>query len=147
MSRMTTGRPSMARKMPSKSPCWSASSWAIAVSKRATTSDSSADRVSPAAARALARVAWWAMRIAPRTISEPLALAEHVLGAAQADALGTVCPCPLGLLGLVGVGPDAHAPDLVGPAEDPLEVRLVLEARRDRGHSALVHLARGAIDG
>ena len=37
---------------------------------------------------------------------EPLALAEHVLGAAQADALGAVAAGPRGLLGLVGVGPD-----------------------------------------
>ena len=33
MSRMTTGRPSIARKMPSKSPCWRTSSLAIAASK------------------------------------------------------------------------------------------------------------------
>ena len=63
---------------------------------------------------------------------EPLALAEHVLGAAQADALGAVTAGLGGLLGLVGVGPDAHPADLVGPAEDLLELGLVLEpgARR-----------------
>ncbi len=38
---------------------------------------------------------------------EPLALAEHVLGAAEADALGAVAAGLGGLLGLVGVGPDA----------------------------------------
>ena len=62
---------------------------------------------------------------------EPLALAEHVLGAAQADALGAVAAGLRGLLGLVGVGPDLHPADLVGPAEDLLELGLVLEAGLD----------------
>ena len=39
---------------------------------------------------------------------EPLALAEHVLGPAQADAAGAVAPGLGGLLGLVGVRPDGH---------------------------------------
>ena len=38
---------------------------------------------------------------------QPLALAEHVLGPAEADALGAVAAGLGGLLGLVGVGPDA----------------------------------------
>ena len=69
ISRMTTGRPSMARKMPSKSPCWRTSSLPIAASKTATECASSSLSVAPAAALALARVAAFATRIAPRTIS------------------------------------------------------------------------------
>ena len=72
---------------------------------------------------------------------EPLALAEHVLGPAQADALGAVAAGLGGLLGLVGVGPDAHPADLVGPAEDALELGLVLEAGRDRRERADVDRA------
>ena len=77
---------------------------------------------------------------------EPLALAEHVLGAAQADALGAVAAGLGGLLGLVGVGPHAHAADLVGPAEDLLELGLVLEPGADRRDGAEVDLAGRAVD-
>ena len=77
---------------------------------------------------------------------QPLALAEHVLGAAEADALGAVAAGLRGLLGLVGVGPDLHAADLVGPAEDLLELGLVLEAGLDRRQRAEEDLARGAVD-
>ena len=73
---------------------------------------------------------------------EPLALAEHVLGPAEADALGAVAARLGRLLGLVGVGPDAHPPDLVGPAEDLLELGLVLEPRTDRGDRTLVDRRR-----
>ena len=69
MSRMTTGSPSIARKMPSKSPCWRTSSFAIAASNVLTASASSTLSLAPAAALALARVATIATRIAPRTIS------------------------------------------------------------------------------
>ena len=89
--RMTTGRPSIARKMPSKSPCWRPWSFPIAASNVSIASCSSGVRLattatfsstvsdSPAACRAsaaarasrfaFARVARWATRIAPRTIS------------------------------------------------------------------------------
>ena len=77
---------------------------------------------------------------------QPLALAEHVLGPAQADALGAVGAGLGGLLRLVGVGPDAHPPDLVRPAEDLLEVGLVLEAGADRGQGALEDLAGRAVE-
>ncbi len=77
---------------------------------------------------------------------EPLALAEHVLGAAQADALGAVAAGLGGLLGLVGIGPHAHAPDPVGPAEDLLELGLVLEPRADGGDGAQVDLPGRAIE-
>ncbi len=51
-----------------------------------------------------------------------------------------------GLLGLVGVGPDAHAADLVGPAEDALELGLVLEAGLDRRQGADVQRAGRAVE-
>ena len=101
---------------------------------------------SPAAAFALARVA--RVRDEDRAADdlEPLALAEHVLGPAQADALGAVAPGLGGLLGLVGVRPDAHPADLVGPAEDRLELGLVLEPRLDRRQRAEVQLAGRAVE-
>ena len=77
---------------------------------------------------------------------EPVALAEHVLGAAEADALGAVAARLGGLLWLVGVGPDAHAADAVSPAQHLLELRLVLEAGLDGGQRAHEHLAGGAVD-
>src|SRR6185369_3088709 len=77
---------------------------------------------------------------------EALALAEHVLGAAQADALGAVASGLGGLLGLVGVGPDLHPPDLVGPGEDLLELGLVLEASLDRRELAEVEVAGRAVE-
>ena len=73
---------------------------------------------------------------------QAIALAEHVLGAAEADALGAVAAGLLGLLGLVGVGPHAHPADLVGPAEDLLELGLVLEPRLDGRQRAEVERAR-----
>ena len=77
---------------------------------------------------------------------EPLALAEHVLGPAQADALRAVAPGHRGLFGLVGVGPDLHPADLVGPAEDRLELGLVLEPRRDRRQRADEDLAGRTVE-
>ena len=63
-------------------------------------------------------------------LDEVLALAqEHVLGTAQADAHGAVVAGQLSVLGVVGVGADAHdaaavlvEADLVSPLEDGLEV-------------------------
>ena len=69
-----------------------------------------------------------------------------MLGAAEADALGAVGASLCGLLGLVGVGPDAHAADAVGPAQDALQVGLVLEAGLDRGQGAQEDLAGRAVD-
>ena len=53
---------------------------------------------------------------------EPLALHEHVLRAAQPDALGPEFPGPPGVLRGVGVRPHAKGARLVGPAEQDLEV-------------------------
>ena len=49
---------------------------------------------------------------------------EHVLGAGQADTLGPVQPCPAGVLGHVGIGPNEQPAAGVGVAQDAL----------DRGH-------------
>ena len=76
---------------------------------------------------------------------EALALAEHVLGAAQPDALRTIAP-RLGGLGLVGVRPDLHPANAVGPAEDRLQLGLVLESSLDRRQLAEVQGAGGAVE-
>ena len=49
---------------------------------------------------------------------------EHVLGAAQADALGAELARLARVLGRVGVGAHAEPAELVGPGEDRLESRL-----------------------
>ena len=77
---------------------------------------------------------------------QSLALAEHVLGAAQPDALRPVAAGLGGLLGLVGVGPDPHPADLVGPAEDLLELGLVLEPGADGRQRAVVQGAGRAVE-
>ena len=77
---------------------------------------------------------------------EPLALAEHVLGPAEADALGAVAACLGGLFGLVRVRPHAEAADLVGPAEDPLEVGLLLVSGRHGRERAGEDVAGRAIE-
>ena len=64
--RIVTGRPFIARKMPSKSSRWNGSSLASALRRPASSS----------------------ARIISRIGVDALALEEHVLGAAQADALG-----------------------------------------------------------
>src|SRR4029079_7017570 len=51
-----------------------------------------------------------------------------------------------GLLCLHGVRPDAHPADLVGPAEDRLELLLVLEPGLDRRQGAEEELAGRAVD-
>ena len=77
---------------------------------------------------------------------EARALAEHVLGAAQADALGAVGARLSGFLGLVGVGPDLQPADLVGHRQDGLKVLLVLVARVDRRQGADEDFAGGAVE-
>ena len=77
---------------------------------------------------------------------QPLPLAEHVLGSAQADALRAVAARHGRLLGLVGVGPDLQAAGAVGPLEHLLELGLVLEACRGGGQRADEHLAGRAVE-
>ncbi len=75
-----------------------------------------------------------------KTIAE-----ELVLGAAQADALGTVGPRDRGVLTGVGVGPDGEAAQVVGPGQQPRE----RGGRRRRNHRDCPanHRAGGAVDG
>ena len=61
---------------------------------------------------------------------QPLVAEEHVLGAAEADALGAELARAGGVLGVVGVRAHVEAPLVVGPAEDRLEVLVELAARR-----------------
>ena len=92
--RMVTGRPSIASRMPTKSLRWSVSSSASA----ALSSDSSSARMI-------------------RCTSGQAVAEEHVLGAAEADALGAEAPRHLRVLGQVGVGAHLHPAEAVGPAE------------------------------
>ena len=77
---------------------------------------------------------------------QSLTLSEHVLRAAEADALRAVAQGLCGLLWLVGVGPDLEPADLVRPREDLLELGLLLEASRDGRQRGQEDLARGAVD-
>ena len=70
---------------------------------------------------------------------------EHVLGAAQSDALGAEAAGQLGVLGVVGVGAHAQRAELVGPLEDGVEVaRHLGQHELDRAQH---HGAGGAVDG
>ncbi len=69
-----------------------------------------------------------------------------MLGPAEADPLGAVAPGLGRLLGLVGVRPDAHPAELVGPAEDRLELGLILEAGLDRRQRSDEDLAGRAVE-
>ena len=93
---MVTGRPSIASKMPTKSCFWYGSS----------------------AARAFFRPCLVVGQDHLPHVDDPLALEEHVLGAAQADALGAERTGLDGVLGRVGVGADLERADLVGPRHE-----------------------------
>ena len=95
-----TGKPAIASKIPSKSPCWTGSSRS-------------------SAARRAALVVGQDHLPHDR---QPVGGHEHVLGAAEPDALGAELARLRGVLGRVGVRAHAQAADLVGPAEDRLEV-------------------------
>ncbi len=75
----------------------------------------------------------------------PLVAEEHVLGAAEADALGAEVAGPLGVLGVVGVGPDAEPAELVGIGEEL--GHLGGHPRLDKGQHAGHDLARRAVNG
>ena len=76
---------------------------------------------------------------------DAVAFEEHVLGAAEADALGTEVSCSCDILGCVGVGADLECAVLVGPAHDLGEVarEFGLDAWDFAGHDG----AGGAVDG
>ena len=77
---------------------------------------------------------------------EPVRGEEHVLGAAQPDALGAEAPGIGGVLTGVGVGPDAELAlaDRVGPAEH--DVELLGRFGKCQLHGAEHHLAGRAVD-
>ena len=74
---------------------------------------------------------------------EPVAQ-EHVLGAAEPDALGTEAARHVGVVRQVGVGPHLHATEAVSPLEDGVEraTRLGSDDRDRADH----HLAGRAVD-
>ena len=69
---------------------------------------------------------------------------EHVLGAAEPDALGAEAARHLRVVREVGVGAHAERAELVGPPEHDLERPARL--RRDHRHRAEDDLAGGAVD-
>ena len=94
----------------------------------------------------LAAVAAWALRIMLPHGRQPVLLEEHVLGAAQADALRAEGAGTLGVARVVGVRPHLQAAHAIGPAQEGGEVVLVLEAGLDRRQLAGEDLAGGAVD-
>ena len=139
-SRTVTGRPSIASKISRKS-CFCSGS-----------------RASSAACRSSSLVGQDQLLDQLPAVAE-----EHVLGPAQADALGAEPPGPRGVLRGVGVGADVEPPLLVGVGQDPvhaahdvvgalgLRVDLALEVaddgRRLHRHLAQPHPAGRAVDG
>ena len=72
-------------------------------------------------------------------------LEEHMLGAAEPDALGTELPRLAGLARGIGVGAHAERSRLVGPPHDGGKVAGQLGLAHL--HTALEHLALAAVDG
>ena len=77
---------------------------------------------------------------------QPVLALEHVLGAAEADALGAELARPDGVLGRVGVRAHAHGAGAVGPLDDAQQVGVV-RVRRQQRRVARVDQAAGAVDG
>ena len=75
---------------------------------------------------------------------QPILGHEHVLGAAKADALRAELARLRGVLGRIGVRPDAQPPEPVRPAEDRLEV--LVDLRRHERHLTEDHAAGTAVD-
>ena len=107
--RMTTGRPDIAARMPSKSPCWSASSLAMAASNCLDGLLLLGGEGLTGGGLGLGASGDVGHEDRAAHDLEARALAEHVLGAAEADALGAVGARLSGLFRLVGVGPDLQA--------------------------------------
>jgi hypothetical protein len=78
-------------------------------------------------------------------VRQAVGLEEHVLGAAQADALGAVLPRAAGVRRIVRVGPHLQAPRCVGPAQQLHQVG-VADVGDDGLEPGRVDLARGAVD-
>ncbi len=56
-------------------------------------------------------------------------LEEHMLGPAEANALGAIAAGPFGVLGIIGVGPDTQAAHLIGPGQQQVQVGFAFEIR------------------
>ena len=121
--RIVTGRPFMAVKMPMKSFRWTGKQL---LERRS---------CGPLSLSA---------RIISRIAMDAVALEEHVLGAAEADAFGAEVAGPLGVGGRVGVGADLERAVLVGPLHDRGEV--AGEFGRLGGDFAGHHFAGRAVD-
>jgi len=76
---------------------------------------------------------------------DTVSLEEHMLGAAEADALGAELDRLRGIVRVIGVGADAQTAILVRPAHDAAE--LAADGGVDRGDCAVVDVAGGAVDG
>ena len=76
---------------------------------------------------------------------DAVGLEEHVLGAAEADALGAEIARRAGIERRFGIGAHLHAADRIGPCHDGGEIAGKL--RLDGRHLALHHLAGRAVDG
>ncbi|HRD86244.1 MAG TPA: hypothetical protein PLF63_13855, partial [Rubrivivax sp.] len=77
-------------------------------------------------------------------LRQAVGLEEHMLGAHQADALGTIGTGPFGVARVVGVGPHPQAADAVGPLQQLEQVR-VLEVRDHGLELTGVDLTGGAV--
>ena len=82
--------------------------------------------------------------IIARILGMPVVGREHVLRAAQPDALGAKLARASRALGVVGVGAHAQPAQLVGPAEHALEV--LVDARVDQRHVVERDAAARAVD-
>ncbi len=60
-------------------------------------------------------------------VGDAAILEEHVLGAAQADALCAKAAGAGGVVGVIGVGPHLQAAELVGPGEKGDQVGFLFE--------------------
>ena len=71
---------------------------------------------------------------------QPVAVEEHVLGAAESDPFGAEVAAPVGVGRRVGVHPHPELHDPVGPPHHPVEI--AAELGRDQGRLTGEHLLR-----
>ena len=120
---MVTGRPRISRKMPTKSSRWKGRSFA-----------SAAARPRASSARIISRIA-----------CDALLVEEHVLGAAEADALGAEGARRARVERRVGVRAHLHRSRRVGPRHELAE--LAAERRAHGRDRAVVDVAAAAVEG
>ena len=78
---------------------------------------------------------------------QALGLKEHVLGAAEADALGAIRAGAAGIFGIVGIGPNLQARNLVRPGQEGHQFFLLFNLDGKEVEFTQVNFAGGAIDG